>query len=55
VASALSTPTLRLVRGELASDTRIDRVSSQRAHKALGFEAVDRCVHFKKALATPHG
>jgi len=35
---------------ELASDTWIDQESSQRAHEALGFEVVDRCVHFKKAL-----
>lgn len=35
---------------ELASDTWIDHESSQRAHEALGFEVVDRCVHFKKAL-----
>ena len=35
---------------ELGSDTWIDHESSQRAHEALGFEVVDRCVHFKKAL-----
>jgi aminoglycoside 6'-N-acetyltransferase I len=35
---------------ELASDTWIDHASSQRAHQALGFEVVDRCVNFKKAL-----
>jgi aminoglycoside 6'-N-acetyltransferase I len=35
---------------ELASDTWIDHQSSQRAHQALGFEVVDRCVNFKKAL-----
>jgi len=35
---------------ELASDTWIDRESSQRAHEALGFEVVDRCVNFKKSL-----
>jgi aminoglycoside 6'-N-acetyltransferase I len=35
---------------ELASDTWIDHESSQRAHEALGFEVVDRCVNFKKAL-----
>jgi aminoglycoside 6'-N-acetyltransferase I len=35
---------------ELASDTWIDHESSQRAHEALGFEVVDRCVHFRKAL-----
>jgi aminoglycoside 6'-N-acetyltransferase I len=35
---------------ELASDTWLDEDVSQRAHAALGFEVVDRCVHFKKAL-----
>ncbi len=35
---------------ELASDTWIDHEPSQRAHEALGFEVVDRCVNFKKAL-----
>jgi aminoglycoside 6'-N-acetyltransferase I len=35
---------------EMASDTWIDNDPSQRAHEALGFEVVDRCVHFRKAL-----
>jgi aminoglycoside 6'-N-acetyltransferase I len=35
---------------ELASDTWIDNEGSQAAHVALGFEVVDRCVHFKKTL-----
>jgi aminoglycoside 6'-N-acetyltransferase I len=35
---------------EMASDTWIDHEDSQRAHQALGFEVVDRCVHFRKAL-----
>ena len=35
---------------ELASDTWIDSEISQRAHAALGFEVVDRCVHFRKPL-----
>ncbi len=35
---------------EMASDTWIDHEESQRAHAALGFEVVDRCVHFRKAL-----
>jgi aminoglycoside 6'-N-acetyltransferase I len=35
---------------ELASDTWLDHEVSQRAHEALGFEVVDRCVNFKKAL-----
>jgi aminoglycoside 6'-N-acetyltransferase I len=36
---------------EMASDTWIDHQDSQRAHAALGFEVVDRCVHFRKPLA----
>jgi GNAT superfamily N-acetyltransferase/ABC-type multidrug transport system fused ATPase/permease subunit len=35
---------------ELASDTWLDHETSQRAHQALGFEIVDRCVHFRKSL-----
>jgi aminoglycoside 6'-N-acetyltransferase I len=35
---------------EMASDTWIDHDSSQRAHEALGFEVVDRCVTYKKGL-----
>jgi aminoglycoside 6'-N-acetyltransferase I len=35
---------------ELASDTWADNRSSQRAHQALGFTVVDRCVNFRKAL-----
>ena len=35
---------------EMASDTWIDRTLSQRVHEALGFEVVDRCVHYRKAL-----
>ena len=35
---------------ELASDTWIDEEPSQRAHSALGFDVVDRCVHFRKPL-----
>ncbi|MCW5966722.1 MAG: GNAT family N-acetyltransferase [Bryobacterales bacterium] len=35
---------------EMASDTWIDNLSSQRAHEALGFEVVDRCVNYHKAL-----
>jgi aminoglycoside 6'-N-acetyltransferase I len=35
---------------EMASDTWITREDSHRAHEALGFEAVDRCVHFRKSL-----
>jgi aminoglycoside 6'-N-acetyltransferase I len=35
---------------ELGSDTWLDSDGSQRAHEALGFEVVDRCVHYRKAL-----
>ena len=35
---------------ELASDTWLDNEPSQRAHEALGFEVVDRCVHYRKPL-----
>jgi aminoglycoside 6'-N-acetyltransferase I len=35
---------------EMASDTWIDNEGSQRAHQALGYEVVDRCVHYRKRL-----
>jgi aminoglycoside 6'-N-acetyltransferase I len=35
---------------EMASDALIDNSGSERAHTALGFEIVDRCIHFRKAL-----
>jgi aminoglycoside 6'-N-acetyltransferase I len=35
---------------EMASDALIDNAGSERAHTALGFEIVDRCIHFRKAL-----
>jgi aminoglycoside 6'-N-acetyltransferase I len=35
---------------EIGSDALIENQGSQGAHKALGFEIVDRCVHFRKAL-----
>lgn len=35
---------------EIASDTWIDHTLSQTAHQSLGFEIVDRCVHFRKRL-----
>jgi aminoglycoside 6'-N-acetyltransferase I len=35
---------------EVASDTWFDNDVSQRAHEALGFEVVDRCVHYRKLL-----
>jgi aminoglycoside 6'-N-acetyltransferase I len=35
---------------EMASDTWINHTLSQTAHQTLGFEIVDRCVHFRKRL-----
>ena len=35
---------------EMASDTWIDRLESQYAHEGLGYEVVDRCVHYRKPL-----
>ena len=35
---------------EMASDALIDNTVSLCAHEALGFEVVDRCVHFRKGL-----
>jgi aminoglycoside 6'-N-acetyltransferase I len=35
---------------EMASDALIDNDGSQQAHQALGYEVVDRCVHYRKAL-----
>jgi len=35
---------------EMASDTWIDDEMSIDSHQALGFEVVDRCVHFRKPL-----
>jgi aminoglycoside 6'-N-acetyltransferase I len=35
---------------EMASDALIDNQPSLDAHRALGFEIVDRCVHFRKNL-----
>ena len=35
---------------EIASDTWVDNAASQIAHEALGFEVVDRCVHYRKRL-----
>jgi len=35
---------------EIASDALIDNLGSQGAHGALGFEVVDRCVHYRKPL-----
>ncbi len=35
---------------EMASDTWTDNEVSQRVHEALGYEVVDRCVHYRKTL-----
>lgn len=35
---------------EMASDTWLDNAPSQRAHEAIGYEVVDRCVHYRKPL-----
>ena len=35
---------------EMASDAIIANELSQRAHEALGYEVVDRCVHYRKRL-----
>lgn len=35
---------------EIASDTLIDNELSQTCHEALGFQVVERCVHYRKAL-----
>ena len=35
---------------EMGSDALIDNDISQRAHEALGYEVVDRCVHYRKKL-----
>lgn len=35
---------------EMGSDTWSDNEVSQRAHEALGFEVVDRCVHYRKPI-----
>jgi aminoglycoside 6'-N-acetyltransferase I len=35
---------------EIASDTWIDNEVSQRVHESLGYQVVDRCVHYRKRL-----
>lgn len=35
---------------EIASDTWVDNEVSQQVHEALGYEVVDRCVHYRKTL-----
>jgi aminoglycoside 6'-N-acetyltransferase I len=34
----------------MASDTWINDEGSVHAHESLGFEIVDRCIHFRKTL-----
>jgi aminoglycoside 6'-N-acetyltransferase I len=40
---------------ELASDTPLENEGSQQAHGALGFDEVERIVHFRKELRKPRG
>jgi aminoglycoside 6'-N-acetyltransferase I len=35
---------------EMASDTLVENHPSQKAHEALGYAVVDRCVHYRKSL-----
>jgi len=35
---------------EMASDNWVDNEVSHRVHEALGYEVVDRCVHYRKTL-----
>jgi aminoglycoside 6'-N-acetyltransferase I len=35
---------------EMASDSLFDNPVSLAAHEALGYQVVDRCFHYKKAL-----
>ena len=35
---------------EMASDALIENEGSQRAHEALGYVVVDRCVHYRKTI-----
>jgi aminoglycoside 6'-N-acetyltransferase I len=35
---------------EMASDAWMHALTSQHAHEAVGFEVVDRCVHYRKRL-----
>ena len=39
---------------EMASDTEVGNKTSQRAHQALGYQQVDRLVHFRRDLKTPY-
>jgi len=35
---------------EMASDALVYNELSQRVHEAMGYEVVDRCVHYRKRL-----
>jgi aminoglycoside 6'-N-acetyltransferase I len=35
---------------EIASDALLENIESERAHKALGFEEVERAIRFRKEL-----
>lgn len=35
---------------ELASDTLLENRASEGAHRALGFEEVERAIHFRKTF-----
>jgi aminoglycoside 6'-N-acetyltransferase I len=35
---------------EMASDALVDNAVSQRAHESIGYEVVDRCVHYRKVI-----
>ena len=37
---------------EMGSDALIDNLGSQAAHRALGYDVVDRCVNYRKTLAS---
>jgi aminoglycoside 6'-N-acetyltransferase I len=39
---------------EMASDTGLENTDSQKAHHALGYEEVDRMVHFRRPLMKRH-
>lgn len=40
---------------EMASDARVDNVTSELCHRALGYEVVHRTIHFRRDLDGPSG
>jgi aminoglycoside 6'-N-acetyltransferase I len=40
---------------EIASDAAIDNQASEQAHRALGFEEVERVIHFRKRIGAEAG